>query len=286
MRRKISNIRYWGLDILAFAAIFFVVQLLVSIVVSGNVAGIYNDSGAVTDYGFCMLYTASMLPIILFATRYESWRYRYSMPIKVSVRGLDPTLVLWGVILLIATNIALTPVTSVLPAVDRDLPLGGWTLFTVCVVAPILEELIFRGRLFSLMRHSTSALMSAMLSALLFGAVHGSPQVIVEGFVAGLIFSYAYIIKSSIIAPIILHMCNNAIAYSLIILSYQDKSVVEIIGEHVDWSVVYTASLVVALLGMTHVVHTIRRKGRVATKIVSEGDIDVVDNDDTLDSQK
>jgi Na+/alanine symporter len=81
-------------------------------------------------------------------------------------------------------------------------------------------------------------------------------------------------------------MCNNAIAYSLIILSYQDKSVVEIIGEHVDWSVVYTVSLVVALLGMTHVVHTIRRKGRVATKIVSEGDVDVVDNDDTVDSQK
>lgn len=286
MRRKISNIRYWGLDILAFAAIFFVVQLLVSMVVAGNVAGIFDDSGAITDYGFCMLYTASMLPILLLVTRYESWRYRFSMPIKSSVRGLDPTMVLWGVVLLIATNIALTPVTAILPIVSRDLPLGGWTLFTVCVVAPIMEEIIFRGRLYSLMRHSTSALMSAMLSALLFGAVHGSPQVIVEGFVAGLIFSYAYILKGSIIAPIILHMCNNALAYSLIILSYQDKSAAEIIGEHVDWSVVYTVSLVVALLGMTHVVHTIRRKGRVATKIVSEGDIDVVDSDDTVDSQK
>ena len=249
------------------------------------IPGVYDSNGGMTDYGFMTLYILGMFPILILSTRYESWRYHYSMPIKSSSRGFNPTFILWGVILLFSATIALTPITSLLPASSRDIPIGGYALFTVCVAAPILEELIFRGRLFSLLNHSTSALRSAILSALLFGAVHGSPQVIIEGFVAGLIFSYAYIVTGSIIAPIILHMCNNAIAYAMIILSYQDRSVAEILGEQINWPITYAVSLVIALIGMSCVVRTIKRNGRVVSKVTPEESLEI-DGDRSMSEPK
>lgn len=271
------NMRTWGVDIVAFVAIFIIVQLIATIALLFGMDGLFDSEGSITDYGFMMTYACGMIPIWILTTRYESWRYRYSMPIKAAARGLDPAFMLWGVILLFATNIAITPLTDLLPPANQDMPIGGYTLFTVCVLAPILEEIIFRGRLFSLFYHSTSALSSATLSAILFGVIHGSPQVIVGAFVAGLIFNYAYMIKGSIIAPIILHMCNNAVAYSMIILSYQDKSIPEILGENLNWPIVYTISLIIFLLGMAHVIRTIRRKGRVGERVECE---DKVENSD------
>ena len=258
------NVKTWGADIMAFIAIFIVAQLVMGFIAITCLPGVYEGNGTMTDYGFMVLYALGMLPILALVTRYESWRYHYSMPIKASARGFDPTFILWGVILLFSANIAITPIT-------------------VCILAPVLEEYIFRGRVFSLLHHSTSALKSAMLTALLFGVVHGSPQVIVEGFVAGLIFSYAYLVKGSIITPIILHMCNNAIGYALIILSYQDRSIAEVLSEHINWPITYAVSLVIALIGMSYVVRTIRRKGRVATKVMPE---DFTNSDTSLPSSE
>ena len=271
------NVKTWGADIMAFITIFIVAQLVMGFIAITCLPGVYEGNGTMTDYGFMALYALGMLPILALVTRYESWRYHYSMPIKASARGFDPAFILWGVILLFSANIAITPITSLLPTTSREIPIGGYALFTVCILAPVLEEYIFRGRVFSLLHHSTSALKSAMLTALLFGVVHGSPQVIVEGFVAGLIFSYAYLVKGSIITPIILHMCNNAIGYALIILSYQDRSIAEVLSEHINWPITYAVSLVIALIGMSYVVRTIRRKGRVATKVMT-GDFTYSDN--------
>lgn len=261
------NMRTWGVDIAAFVVIFIIVQLVATLILICGVDGLFDSEWSITDYGFMMTYACAMLPILMLTTRYESWRYRYSMPIKASAQGIDPVFILWGVMLLFATNIAITPLTDLLPPANQDMPIGGYTLFTVCVLAPVLEEYIFRGRLFSLFYHSTSALTSATLSAMLFGVIHVSPQVIIGGFIAGLIFSYAYMIKGSIIAPIILHMCNNGVAYAMIVLSYQDKSIPELLGENVNWPIVYTISLIIFLLGMAHVIRTIRRKGRVGERV-------------------
>jgi hypothetical protein len=90
-------------------------------------------------------------------------------------------------------------------------------------------------------------------------------------------------IKGSIIAPIILHMCNNAVGYALIILSYQEKSVAEILSEQINWPITYSVSLVIALLGAVHVVRTIRRKGRVVTKVE---DVDVANENGDSSSPK
>lgn len=263
MKRVIrEKLRSLSIDILAFVSMFILLQVAVALIFANVNLGLFDESGHLIDYGFLVTYFCATAPMLILATRYESWRYKYSMSIKASLRGLDPTTVLLCFTLLIAANITLSPLMELLPHADSTIPLGGWSLLTVCVIAPIFEELIFRGRLFSMLNHSSSALTSAMLSAVVFGAVHGDITVMIEGFVAGMIFSYAYISKGSIIAPIILHMCNNAIAYALIILSYQDKSMLALLSESADMSVVYITAFIITAIGSFIVIRGIRKSDK------------------------
>lgn len=262
------------IDIVAFIAIFIVSQIVVGFIVSHLFEGASWSGGTVTDFGFFATYLCAMVPILILATRYESTRYQCSMPIKAAWRGFDPVMVLWGLILMISVTVVISPITSMLPHSDRTMPLGGWTLVTACVIAPVFEELIFRGRLFSILNRTTSSLVSAMLTALIFGAVHGSVSVMIDGFVSGMIFSYVYIVKGSIIAPILLHMCNNAIAYAMMVLSYQNKGVAEILGESVNMLIVYVVAIVITIVGSVVVVRTLRRHNR---PIVVEAEENVVE---------
>jgi uncharacterized membrane protein len=97
----------------------------------------------------------------------------------------------------------------------------------------------------------------------------------IDGFVAGMIFSYVYIVKGSIIAPILLHMCNNAIAYAMMVLSYKNNGFPEIFGESVNMLIVYVVAIVITIVGSVVVVRTLRRHNR---PIVVEAEEDVVEN--------
>lgn len=95
-------------------------------------------------------------------------------------------------------------------------PLNHLILFvTIAVIAPILEELLFRGYLQSaLMRHMKPWMAIAVASAV-FGAVH--LQLLAFPLLAALggVLGYLYYRTGSLKVNIILHMLNNSIAYAL-----------------------------------------------------------------------
>ena len=47
-----------------------------------------------------------------------------------------------------------------------------YTFFGTCIFAPIVEEFVFRGAIFSLLRNKYSFLISAIVSSLIFGGIH------------------------------------------------------------------------------------------------------------------
>ncbi len=122
------------------------------------------------------------------------------------------------------------------------------------VVAPILEELIFRGRLISIFRREMPLSLAVVLSSLMFAAAHGSFVVALDAFIAGLILSYFYISTRSIIMPIILHVCNNAVAYALTVLSYRGEGITDLFSSSSSFLIVYAVSLVVVALGFGHII--------------------------------
>lgn len=91
-------------------------------------------------------------------------------------------------------------------------PLAVFT--AIVIVAPIFEEVLFRGVLFRLFeRTGVRLLWTVILTSLLFGAFHLN---IVQGLYAGvlgLLIALALVYTNTLWVPIIIHFANNLYAY-------------------------------------------------------------------------
>ena len=107
--------------------------------------------------------------------------------------------------------------------IARDLGLDAGVLAAIpvvvliAVVAPIAEEIFFRGMLFGGLRRRLSTYPSAAISALVFGALHATtgvtavPPLIVFGFMLALLYERT----GSLVPGMIAHAFNNALALAL-----------------------------------------------------------------------
>ncbi|HSO88019.1 MAG TPA: type II CAAX endopeptidase family protein [Draconibacterium sp.] len=87
---------------------------------------------------------------------------------------------------------------------------GFWGAFMkVAVVAPIVEELIFRGLILQGFRRNYTAFTAIFMSALLFALFHLNPWQFPATFVLGLLLGWIMIRTSNIILAILGHSINN-----------------------------------------------------------------------------
>jgi membrane protease YdiL (CAAX protease family) len=97
----------------------------------------------------------------------------------------------------------------------RTLPLGHFLIvaFAGAVVAPIVEELFFRGYVFHAYLAEKGVRTAYVGSAAIFSAVHGELTLLVGFFFMGLVLAYLYRRTGSIIAPVFAHLLNNSLAF-------------------------------------------------------------------------
>ena len=97
-------------------------------------------------------------------------------------------------------------------------------IVSMAIVAPIVEETVFRGLLFGALASRLGILASALITALLFGAVHGDPVLFPTIAAGGLIAALAYAATANIWVPIILHALSNALgAIFLVMMSLNNQ---------------------------------------------------------------
>lgn len=98
----------------------------------------------------------------------------------------------------------------------------------VVVVAPIYEELVFRGFLMGVVLRAKSTLsikqrwlFATVFSSLAFTAIHLQYDWFGLGliFVLSLIFSWARLVSGSVFLPMVLHFLNNSLAMVVYLLS-------------------------------------------------------------------
>jgi membrane protease YdiL (CAAX protease family) len=87
-----------------------------------------------------------------------------------------------------------------------------WLLVGGAVVAPIAEEIFFRGFVFAGLREHYGWQKAALTSSALFAAIHLTPTAIVPIFILGCIFAYLYQRSNSIWPAILMHVLTNALA--------------------------------------------------------------------------
>ena len=89
---------------------------------------------------------------------------------------------------------------------------------TLVIVAPIAEEILFRGYLFGKLKQYIPVWVAAIATSVLFGAIHGSWDVAVDTFALSLVLCYLRETTGSIWSSILLHMLKNGIAFYLLFI--------------------------------------------------------------------
>jgi membrane protease YdiL (CAAX protease family) len=92
----------------------------------------------------------------------------------------------------------------------------GLQVVSVVIMAPIAEELLFRGILFNTIKHAGYPLAGMVISATLFALVHGSLAHMMPLFVMGFALAWLYEKSGTIIAPMVMHATFNAINFAYI----------------------------------------------------------------------
>lgn len=86
------------------------------------------------------------------------------------------------------------------------------------IVAPVVEEVFFRGFVFGSYARRYGPRLGAILSSTLFALLHANLSVLVPILLMGLVLAWLYYRSGSLVPGIVAHGINNAIAFSLFYL--------------------------------------------------------------------
>ena len=108
-----------------------------------------------------------------------------------------------------------------------------WGYLAICIFAPLVEELVFRGAILrALLGCMRSHWMAITISAVLFAAVHFNPIQMPHAFCLGLLLGWMYYRTGSVIPGIMLHWVNNTVAYAVynIFPQYHEATLSDLFG--------------------------------------------------------
>lgn len=118
---------------------------------------------------------------------------------------------------LLFTMVGIMPVLPTF-AMPGTLPAQVLYLLRLCVLAPVLEELVFRGFLMQSLRRFGDSF-ALICSALIFSLAHANMIQMPNAFITGLAMGYFALHTGSLIPVIVAHVLNNTIAVSVTLLT-------------------------------------------------------------------
>lgn len=253
-------------DLLAVVGVFLGMNLLASFLV-GAASG-----GQMTGFVTFLIYTLTFGVTIAFAlqlarVRGNSFRGR----LHISFKGFNPAIILLGVILMLAANVVIEPLINLFPPewydlVGDQLMNGGWAMFTAIVMAPICEEMLFRGIIQGGLTRKRGPWAGVLIASALFGIIHGIPQQVVAGFCLGIIIGFVYYKTGSLLAVIVLHAINNSLAVFTTLFEtdggLQEQTLRDMIGADRLYWAFYAFCVLLLLVSLAGVMVTIRRNRR------------------------
>ncbi len=83
----------------------------------------------------------------------------------------------------------------------------------ICLLAPVVEEMVFRGAVLRCLLDSYGRWVAIWLSALLFALVHGNPAQMPHALLMGALLGWMYAGTRSIVPGVVLHWVNNTAVY-------------------------------------------------------------------------
>lgn len=85
------------------------------------------------------------------------------------------------------------------------------TMVSSVVLAPLMEEMLFRGMIYHKMESDFGIPVSVVVSSMFFAMGHASLVQVIYGFLMGVLFALLYHKRGTIIAPVAMHAAANLV---------------------------------------------------------------------------
>lgn len=268
-RERVTIGRIWGLiyPMLLYLGVTFAVEFIFMIAVAVLGISRYGATDQAQLYDFIMNATMSQAlsmtllaglataPILIFIyIRDNNKDRRNGTFVKYKLNNILKYLLIipFGVFNMLWANYFVALLQLVMPKfmlesytdTQQIIEGGGFLiqLLTAGIVAPIVEELIFRGLVYRRTKKMTGTIAAAILSAALFGVFHGNWVQAPYAFIIGIVAVFVYEKFKSIVAPIMLHMSANILSVLIMTLASSDTPTVDSLN--ID-TLSYVSSLII-----------------------------------------
>ena len=232
VRSHLSPERYRGPSALILIALVLVIATVVNAPFGADATALLLGDGELTLLGATVILVSTQLALLLvswlFVHRPRALAGLPSFPGRDAAGALRAGLG-WGVVAWVGSTIVLAAVVWILeqlgqppePEVaERAIAMLDPILVVVAIVilAPIAEEVFFRGVVFNAFLREGGRRWAFIGSAALFSLIHLSLVSLVPIFLLGLALAWVYDRTGNLLAPIAMHATVNGISVALALL--------------------------------------------------------------------
>lgn len=212
---------YFGMQILLGIGIGLVIgiQSAITIMSGGEMPSMQEMTQLITENTSLIAMLSNLLTIVFLLIFFKV--RKQSVCQAVSLHKLPPVSLIPVVVLGISTSLLVGCVLSLLPEsmLEAYAESSAWllegslviALISTVIVAPITEELVFRGLIFTRLRQGMPQVLALLITCVVFGLLHGQPIWMAYAFLLGLLLNWVYIRYRSLLANMVLHVTFNLV---------------------------------------------------------------------------
>ena len=154
--------------------------------------------------------------LIIAFSYYINWKRGFKLTFKVKCTN-KLSILLYSIIIVSAFQFVVNPLINLgihLMNHSQNQPINPlnnsiFDIISMILLAPIIEELVFRGIILKSFLLNYKPIKAILFSSILFGLIHFSSEKILGVFVLGVFFGWIYFKTNSLLFAIILHISEN-----------------------------------------------------------------------------
>jgi membrane protease YdiL (CAAX protease family) len=232
VRRYLAPERYRGPSVLLLLALVLVLASVITAPFGADAAALLLGSGELTLLGSIVLLISTQAALLL-----VSWllvfrpnalaalpRFPGPEPARAVRMGL-----LWGIAAWIGASVVSAGVVALLEVLGVEVEpqaaeqaltvVEPWVaVLAIVILAPIAEELFFRGVVFNAFLRERGLRFAYLGSAAMFAVIHLSIVALLPIFLLGLALAWVYHRTGSLLAPIVMHAVVNGLSVAIALL--------------------------------------------------------------------
>jgi uncharacterized protein len=231
VRRGLPAVRYRGGSVLIMLLLAAFVANAVSLLFTDDLIALTSGEGQMSEFGTFVLLTILQLTLIVITAVFVVWpralggiHFFGGSTLRAILSGVAWGIPAWIIATLLAAIVAKVLGTfNVQPepqVAEQVISLADPVIAVLAtvVIAPIAEELFFRGVALNAWAREYGVRRAIVLSALLFALIHASLAAFVPIFVLGLALAIIYRRSGNLASSIALHATFNGISVLLALL--------------------------------------------------------------------